>query len=513
MKKYTTGWTVSLAVLMLFGANANAAGTYYMGNYQSPQQNYSRIGYASMQRPGNGYANYAQDTTYTRTRAVVPNNNVYVGNQYAAYRNGDVQSQQTQTTVRAAAPAKTNSGFKLNAGLNHEFATWRFDMNNTGSILHYDNIRWNVLDATGQYDFAIGNTPVRAELGLKYGWQFGDSTMVDDDISNGGYLITEWNDWNDINGDTLVQADELTYIGQQVGHALSVGTTDGGSMLGLNAGFGLTDFFRAGNLRFTPSIGYRYLKYKLETKNDYGLTIDTGYCGSTGRGTDEIQCDPIVVLQYGNSQQVLWNPETNQYGFMVINGTPNGVSTGGTYAYRLPGVSHSYEVEWMGPYLAMDMVYDINQYNVVNGRVEIGLPMYTATGDQPYRPDWEHPKSVEDKGGFGDAWHLGLGANYLTALTDSVSLSFGFTFDYYSVKGAEANTYLNASYYNDIYNTLLAEYIAAGYNQAYMDANDPTAQSINEMKTTCPGWVCKSGGEVDSVYRSLGVRVGINTKF
>ncbi len=526
MKKNMTLWTVSMAVLMLGATKANAAGTYYMGNYQSPQQNYSQIGYATMQRPmntyNNGVGNYTQDTTYTRTRAVVPNNDVYVGQQYAAYRTGNVQSQQVRQKVQTGqnVPQTNKSKFKLNAGLNHEFAMWRFDMNNTGSILHYDNIRWNVLDAAGQYDFNVGSLPARVEVGAKYGWQFGESTMIDDDISNGGYFITDW--WEDVNGNGVYDSGVDTYIGQQIGRSLSVGKTDGGSMFGIHAGFGLVDFFKAGGVRFTPSVGYRYLKYKLETKNDTGLTVDTGDCHSTGRGTDEVQCDPILVMVRPNGtgaeQHVIWGQ--NDYGYSDVdpswwpisvgtNQYPNGISTGGTYAYILPGVSHSYEVEWMGPYLAMDMVYDINQYNAVNGRVELGLPMYTATGDQPYRPDWQHPKSVEDTGGLGDAWHLGLGANYLTALTDSISLSLGFTFDYYSATGAEAKTYLNGSYYTAIYNELLGNYDS----EAEMLASDPTAQSIKEVQTSFPCRVGKSWSEVDSVYRSLGIRVGIDAKF
>ncbi|MCR4918042.1 MAG: hypothetical protein K5912_03820 [Alphaproteobacteria bacterium] len=520
MKNKATVWMTSLAVLMLGTGYAGAAGTYYMGNYQSPQQNYAQMGYATMQRQNNngyyyypGPGNYTQDTTYTRTRTVVPNGNTYVNQQYSMYRNDGMQSQQQVKQRNQVQQGQNDKKFKINAGLNHEFATWRFDMTKTGSVLHYDNLRWNVLDATGQYDFNIGSMPARIEVGAKYGWQFGESTMVDDDTSSGGYLVTEWNDWDDANNDGVIQTSELTYIGQQVGHALSIGTTDGGSMFGFNAGFGLTDFFKWGNVRFTPSVGYRYLRYKLETKNDYGLTVDTGYCSSTGRGTDEIQCDPIVVLQYGNNQEVLWNPTINEYGFMEISGTPNGVSTAGTYAYRLPGVSHSYEVEWAGPYLALDMIYDINQNNAVTGRIELGLPMYTATGDQPYRPDWQHPTSVEDKGGLGDAWHFGMNTNYLTALSDTVSLSLGLTFDYYSVSGADASTHLNSSYYRGIYNDLLGQYEALGYDEAYMLENDPTAQNIVDLQSDCPGWVCKSGDEVDSVYRSLGFRVGIQAKF
>ena len=479
---------------------ANAAGTYYVGNYQSPQQNYSELGYAAQRYNGpyragqNG--NYSQDTTYTRTRMrVTPNDNAYVGRQYSEYTKTE-----TKTDDRMESAPKSDKGFWIAPSLSHEFANWRFDMKNAGSILHYDDVRWNVLDVTAGYRFDAGNLPLQIDAGFKYGMQFGDSTMEDDDISHGGYLVTEWVDEND------------AFIGYQVGHALSVGTSNGGDMFGFNIGLGLTDFFKMGAVRVTPSVGYRHMKYKLETKNTYGLTVDTGYC-STVNGSDEVQCDPIVVLQYGDQQKVLWDEDVNEYGFFVINPGATGVSTGGTYEYELPGTSHSYETEWAGPYLALDMNYDINANNAVNARIEFGLPIYDSVGDQPYRPDWAHTKSVEDKGGFGDAWHFGLGANYMTAITNTLSFTMGVTFDYYSVNGADASTYLNRDYYESAYNTLLDYYEDLGRDEAYMLANDPTAQNIVETEQDCPGWVCKADGEIESVYKSLGLRVGLNAKF
>ena len=159
----------------------------------------------------------------------------------------------------------------------------------------------------------------------------------------------------------------------------------------------------------------------------------------------------------------------------------------------------------------------------MNARLEFGLPLYTSTGDQPYRTDWQHPKSVEDKGSFGDAWHIGLGANYMTALTDTVALTFGFTFDYYTMSGGEASTYLNEDYYMRIYNKILAKYIAAGlteydmlhgYTQDEIEYGpDPTAVNIIDTKNKCPGWVCKVDNEIESVYKSIGIRIGIQAKF
>ena len=69
---------------------------------------------------------------------------------------------------------------------------WQFEMKNADSILRYDNIDWNVLDVNLGYDFMAGNTGVRVTAGLQYGMQANESTMIDDDITNGGYFITEW---------------------------------------------------------------------------------------------------------------------------------------------------------------------------------------------------------------------------------------------------------------------------------------------------------------------------------
>ena len=113
------------------------------------------------------------------------------------------------------------------------------------------------------------------------------------------------------------------------------------------------------------------------------------------------------------------------------------------FSFSQTKTTHEYDTSWSGPYVAVDAYYEINQNNSVNARVEFGLPAYTSTGDQPYRIDWAHPKSVEDSAGIGDAWHMGIAANWLTALTNSVKMSIGFTYDYYNVSGATANTFLN----------------------------------------------------------------------
>ena len=498
---------VSLLVLMLVPFAANAAGTYYTGTYQSPQTRYSTQTYAQRQTGYNrSYSNsYSQPSSYASTRYNTYNNyNANAANQNRTNGNA-VANQQTATSAQTS----KKTGFWLDAGLSHQMAQWQFEMVQSGSILSYDNIGWNVLDVSAGYAFGLGNTTMQIDAGLLYGMQWGENAMYDDDISNGGYLVTSWIDEN------------KDFIGDQIGHAMSIGTSKGGNMLGFNMGVGLTDMFRVGKVSFTPSIGFRYLKYKLTTENNYGLAVDTHACFEIN---GEIQCDPaIVIIQPDGNQQIFWRDDITQTIPPADYDIPQGsaISTEGTYYYKQPGTSHSYETTWMGPYIALDMDYEINQNNAVNARVELGLPGYESIGDQPYRFDWAHPKSVEDTTGMFGAFHFGAGANWTTAITDSVALSIGLTYDYYTVSGADAKTYLNMNYYDDLYNERLEVWKekyptdTEDYMLGLMEGvkGDATAMNIKYLRETCPGGVCSMDSEIESFYKSLGIRVGINARF
>ena len=503
---------LSCSLLALAPVVADAAGTYYNGAYQSPQTRYAQQGYAQQ-----GYTqrsrNYSQQGVSSYAR------NQYANAGYSTARSAQngrqpMPNMQNKTVGQSA----TDQGFFLGAGISRQTAMWNFEMKNAESILHYDNIDWNVLDVDLGYNFKAGNTPMKLSAGFKYGMQANESTMIDDDITNGGYFITEWGE--DTNGDGV--ADSV--LGQQMGNALSIGTSQDGSMMGFNAAIGLTNAFKLGNLKITPSVGWRYLKYSLETHNNHGIAIDT-FNGAGGCVTldGEVQCDPVLIFyDSAGNQYLATRGDTNGDGSIDLNDeieVPTGyqyVNTGGTYYYGQDGISHKYDVVWSGPYLSLDMLYDINQNNRVNAFVELGLPSYTATGDQPYRFDWQHPKSVEDTAGIGSALHLGLGANWSTALSDKVMLTVGMTYDYYSVSDADAQTFLNGNYYTGIYNELLKQWQAAGKTEADMldpTNGDPVALNIKDLESECPGWVCTDNGEVESFYKSLGVRVGIQAKF
>lgn len=461
---------------------AHAAGTYYTGAYQPVQQGYAQQRYAPQGYSSQGYAQqrgYAS-TGYSRYQPMQP----------------VPQQQQQRQQSQPSASSGTQTGLKLDASYSRETAQWEFSMKDAGSMLHYDNIAWNVFDVNAGYVFNAGNTPLEINAGVKFGFQGGESSMVDDDITNGGYFITQW-----ITTDGDV-------IGNEIGHALSVGTSSGGSMFGYNVGFGLTDFFKLGNTKITPSVGWRSMSYTLETKKNYGLSMATSACFTLESG--EVQCDPAIVIDYSDgSQQIIWREDIMDP--MEIGDNAVSIDTGDTYYYQQPGTSHSYEVEWAGPYLALDMVYDINQNNAVTAHVELGLPGYTATGNQPYRFDWQHPKSIEDTSGIGSALSFGFGADWRTALTNSIMLSVGLTYNYYTVSGANANTYLNSAFYNDLYAS--AQEIIDGTVPGNVEYAEQVQENIDQLKADCPGWVCKSNGEVDSFYKSMGIRLGLAARF
>ena len=492
---------ISMAVMAAFPMISGAVGTYYDGNlYQKPVAGYGANG-------GGFYNNYGAGRGYGQ-------------NQTVATRTTTAKIAKKSSSSVANSQSTKKQGFYLDAYLSHEFANWNLDMKNAGSKLHYDNLQWNVLSGEAVYYFG-DSTPMQVKVGASYGMQYGDSPMIDDDVSAEKMWAAQ-----SINVDGSYE-DVLTGT-----PALSVGTSKDGTQMGFNAAFGFTDLFSVGRMKVTPSVGYRYFKHKLETKNNYGLMIDVlnseSFVNCIEVQDGEIQCSPYVgfandsgvVQSFAGFYIVDGSIKVNADGsFVILNDTGAAqLDVGNTYYYEQSGTSHSYETEWYGPYLALDMEYAINVNNFVNAGVEFGLPMYNSKGNQPYRVDWAHPTSVEDKGDFGDAWHLGLNANWSTAITDSVMLSLGMTYDYYKVSGATANTYLNKSYYEtmlDNVNNWIAYYEGLGS----LSAEDKVIyDSFKDEQTTlkaykAAGWKQESKNEIESIYKSMGIRLGVNVKF
>jgi len=525
------------SIFALLPLVANAAGTYY--DYRgTSQRNYnSQANYGNSANPFYNYGtNYGTSVSGCANggcggNQYAPNNiNMYGNNTGMVNANVNSGIDNSRVATNPVYDTK-DSNFSLDVGFSHQFAMWDFSMKSAASLLDYNNIRWNVFDIGAKYDFNIGNnTVLRLDGGFQYGMQFGDSTMTDDDITGGGYFLQDWS--VDLDGDG--NADQ---VWAQQGHALSIGTSSEGDMMGVHVGLGLADFWRSGNLRVTPSVGYRYFKYKLDTKRNYGMSLDTvsgatNYCQSSG---GETQCLPFLVFVDSANSPLLGTISgvdidgdgiADTISYISIPSGAQYVETENTYYYYQDGVSHSYEVEWAGPYVALDMLYNMSVRDAVSARVELGLPAYTSTGDQPYRPDWQHPKSLEDTGKIGDAYHLGLNANWVHALSDSLSLTVGLTFDYYNIGKADATTYLNPDYYNTYYrdpavatnNALITHYGTSDYTTwgsaddqvAYL-SNLETIAAIDSLAAA--GWQQTDTDEIESIYKSMGIRIGVQAKF
>ena len=492
----------NMAIMMGFPVIAGAAGTYYNGDlYQNPQSRYANGGFYNNYGAGRGYGqnqSVAMRTTTTRM---------------------------TKKSTSNAGVENKKQGLRFDAYLSHEFANWNLEMKQAGSKLHYDNLQWNVIGGEGIYYFG-DKTPMQIKVGAKYGVQFGDSPMIDDDVST--EKMWEVQQINVEQGGSVVTENLL--VGTP---ALSVGTSKDGSQVGFNAAFGLTDFFSMGRMKVTPSIGYRYFKYKLETKNNYGLMVNVlnsdTFVNCLEVSNGEIQCSPYIgfandsgiVFSYGSfAFDDKGNIIVNNDGSYVVYNNPSAtqIDVGNTYYYEQHGASHKYETEWSGPYLALDMEYVVNNDNFVNAGIEFGLPVYKSKGDQPYRIDWAHPTSVEDKGSFGDAWHFGLNASWSTAITDSVMLSLGLTYDYYKVSGATASTYLNQTYYQSMLDNVeswidyLEDLGTLDDNaQIWYDSLKNDEKQLEAYKSA--GWKLEDKSEIESFYKSMGIRVGINAKF
>ena len=176
--KFLPRFLFNCSAMLLVSVAAHAAGTYYTGNYQSPQRGYAQQTYAQRSRATNAYSSQGV-SQYNRSQ--------YANAGYSTARaTNKTQAQQPQQ--KRAATQSGMRGFSLDAGLSKQVAMWEFEMNNAGSKLHYDNIDWLVFDAAGKYVFDVGNTKMQVAAGLQYGMQMGESTMDDDDISHGGYL-------------------------------------------------------------------------------------------------------------------------------------------------------------------------------------------------------------------------------------------------------------------------------------------------------------------------------------
>ena len=105
-----------------------------------------------------------------------------------------------------------------------------------------------------------------------------------------------------------------------------------------------------------------------------------------------------------------------------------------------------------------------------------------------------------------------------TFVADSMMLTLGFTYDYYKVSGATAKTFLNSGYYSDMrtdYTNMLNDdyMISIGRNplsDAQKEAVQDEIATINSYQNQ--GWTLESSNEIDSIYKSMGIRLGLEYK-
>jgi hypothetical protein len=482
-------WFALLAPCHLF-----AAGTY-MGTsgYQSPQRYYQGGGSGGYRQPSNtGSSGYSGGNYYQRQ-----------GSQYSGGY-GQTQSQtqaQPRTQARGGRPQGSGSGsgdgFYLSGGISIQYAQWNFDMNTSGSVLNYGDLAWNVLDVKGGYKF--GNIVI--DGGAQYGMQSGKTTMTDDDLTAGGMVEIGYKDSNSNN---QYDPGEPTY--PVYTRVLSTGESKGGSLFGLNVGVGLANKLGFGRTKITPSVGYRMFNYKLSTANNYGLMVTSIWCEQVG---GEEFCPSTILGNDGSTTGESLKDQNGNYTFWwSIPAGMTMMSSGDTYSFHQSGKTHAYNVSWDGPYLAVDLDSELSDSNFVNARIELGFPGYSAKGDQPYRIDWAHPNSVEDSKGMFGAIHVGLLANWTTMITNSFGLDVGLTYDYYGVSKADSQTNLSGAYYQGLKEQLCPGGVCPD------PATKSQADQIDELYASCGGsWSCKDKGEINSFYRSMGIRLGLSGKF
>jgi len=480
---------VACAGLIAIGEARGASSYMGTGGYQSPQS-YYRPGTASGAAAG-GAAGSASGY-YSGGGGYYNGSSGYAGagNQEGSFNRMPTASQARQKAAvgKKKGAADGEDGFSLSAGLGRQYAQWQYNLNMAGSILNYGDLVWNVLDVKAGYkteDVVVG-------IGLQYGMQAGKSYMTDDDITNGGgdYIFEG-------GGQRLVLSNSV----------LSIGEVKGGNMLGINFGIGLANAFTSDSVKITPSIGYRMMKYKLKTTNNNGLSVEYNgeLCGPDELGS--ITCPALLSFWNGNNwvYSRMINIGTLQdpmYIYQIPGGGILGVDAGDNYIFTQSGTSHVYEVSWNGPYIAADIDIGLGGDYSMSGRIELGFPGYEAVGDQPYRIDWAHPKSLGDKKGMFGAFHFGMGANWMAKISDQMRMSIGLTYDYYEVKKANATSYLSKDYYEDV----LA--------WAEEKGRDDILDQIDELYKSCNNsWTCVESNEVNSFYRAMGIRLGIEGEF
>ncbi len=164
-------------------------------------------------------------------------------------------------------------------------------------------------------------------------------------------------------------------------------SAEGGSVLDTSSGMGLQFDFCSNRMSFTPLVGYAYQEQNLEVH------------------------DGVVTL--------------NQ-----IDDTPVGSPTGDIHS--------SYETQWHGPWLGMDLSYDATKKLTLLFGFEYHFVNYSAVGNWAQRDDFQHPKSYSHDAD-GDGLKLSGGADY--AFSSHWSVNLNLTYQDWSTDTGEDRTF------------------------------------------------------------------------
>jgi hypothetical protein len=95
------------------------------------------------------------------------------------------------------------------------------------------------------------------------------------------------------------------------------------------------------------------------------------------------------------------------------------------------GLDSTYETEWQGPWIGLDMYFKAKKIDYWVKRIEPYLSFeyhwadYDAVANWNLREDFEHPKSFEHEAD-GDGWVLGLGLNYVIGPNFLLNLNYDY---------------------------------------------------------------------------------------
>ena len=164
-------------------------------------------------------------------------------------------------------------------------------------------------------------------------------------------------------------------------YSRSNNSADGGSVLDAVVGIGYQFEVLSRKLKLIPLIGYSY--------HEQNLTMTDGFQSIS---------TPAHV------------PSTPPYG-------------------PLSGLDSHYDTKWMGPWLGIDLCFEITDKVTLSGSFEYHWANYEAEGDLNLRNTLVHPKSFEHEAD-GEGFLITLGAEYI--LTGPWSLNAAFTYQRWS---------------------------------------------------------------------------------